>query len=76
MDGELWSHDHKRVACSLAVGNCFLLATLAQDADVIALRSLGYHAPKGLWSREDRTMLLLLYGEEQVRTASSSSCLT
>jgi hypothetical protein len=41
MDGMLYSHDHKRVVASLAVGNRYLLATLEHDVGVITRRQIG-----------------------------------
>ena len=52
MDGMLYSHDHKRVVASLAVGHRYMLGTLAQDAPVIVKRQIGYDATTRLWSCE------------------------
>eukprot|EP00961_Rhodomonas_salina_P184357 2489418-Rhodomonas_salina.1 len=60
MEGMLYSHDHKRVASCLATGVHYMLAVLAQHADFIVLREIGYYVHKAAWSEDDKGMLLLL----------------
>jgi hypothetical protein len=60
MDGRLYAHDHKRAAASLLGGVRYILGALNQDGLLAQLREVGYHPTRGLFSRQDRGMLLYL----------------
>ena len=55
----LYSHDHKRVFSSIAAGNRYIIGVINQNIDLIVKREVGYQSERCLFSKYDRSMILL-----------------